>query len=217
MTTKHTTSWRNRIVGHGTEAPDRLLANPVNWRVHPKSQQDALAKVLNRVGWVQDVIVNQQTGHVVDGHLRVALAISNKEDVIPVVYVDLTEDEEKLVLASLDTLSHMAVTDEDMLAALLNEIKAGDESLAELVAGLGAEMDVILEPDNADWSEAFGGVPDGDRAPFQQMTFTLHDTQAEIVQQAIKAAIKAGGFATSPNANSNGNAIARICEAYLNG
>ena len=26
------TEWRNRIVSHGEEAPDQLLANPRNWR-----------------------------------------------------------------------------------------------------------------------------------------------------------------------------------------
>src|SRR5690348_10145058 len=80
--------WRNRIVGHGEEDPEQLLANPNNWRIHPKSQQDALKGVLSEVGWVQDVIVNKRTGFVVDGHARVALAISAGERV-PVVYVDL--------------------------------------------------------------------------------------------------------------------------------
>jgi len=91
--------WRSRIVGHGEESPDQLLANPRNWRVHPKAQQDALAVVLDQVGWVQDVIVNQRTGHVVDGHLRVSLAISRNEPTIPVVYIDLDPEEEALVLA----------------------------------------------------------------------------------------------------------------------
>ncbi len=66
-------SWRNRIVGHGEEDADQLLANPANWRIHPRAQRDALAGVLSEVGWVQDVIINRRTGHVVDGHLRVSL------------------------------------------------------------------------------------------------------------------------------------------------
>src|SRR5437867_4576224 len=72
---KSQATWRNRIVGSGEEAPDQLLANPKNWRIHPKHQQEALAGVLDEVGWVQEVIVNQQTGHLVDGHLRVTLAL----------------------------------------------------------------------------------------------------------------------------------------------
>nr|MBA3627289.1 hypothetical protein [Chloroflexota bacterium] len=57
--------------GHREEAPDQLLANPKNWRIHPASQQGALASVLDDVGWVGQVLVNRRTGHLVDGHLRV--------------------------------------------------------------------------------------------------------------------------------------------------
>jgi ParB family transcriptional regulator, chromosome partitioning protein len=57
------------------------------------------------------------------------------------------------------------------------------------------------------------GLADGDREPFQQMTFTLHDEQAAIIEVAIKKAKSAGPF-NGPNENSNGNALARIAEAY---
>lgn len=63
-------AWRNRIVGEGMEDADQLLANPRNWRIHPKAQQDALEGVLREVGWVQRVIVNQRTGFVVDVIVR---------------------------------------------------------------------------------------------------------------------------------------------------
>lgn len=142
-------TWRNRIVGHGEEAPDQLLANPRNWRIHPKAQQEALAGMLGQVGWVQDVIVNRRTGHVVDGHLRVALAISRGEPAVPVVYVDLEEEEERLVLAALDPLAAMAGTDKDVLAVLVGEVRVGDEALAAMLAAL------------ADAPGA-GGKPDGE-------------------------------------------------------
>jgi hypothetical protein len=67
-----TTAWRNRITGAGEEAPDQLLANPRNWRLHPRNQQAALAGSLDAGRrWVQQVMVNRQTGFVVDGHARV--------------------------------------------------------------------------------------------------------------------------------------------------
>jgi hypothetical protein len=69
-------TWRNRITRSGGEAPDQLLANPSNWRIHPKAQQDAPAGALDAVGWVQQVLVNRRSGFVVDGHARVALALS---------------------------------------------------------------------------------------------------------------------------------------------
>jgi len=88
--------------------------------------------VLDQVGWVQDVIVNQRTGHVVDGHARIALAILKQEPTIPVVYVDLDEDEERLILASLDPLSAMATTDHDAMRELLAEISVDDEALLRI-------------------------------------------------------------------------------------
>ena len=81
------TAWRNRIIGSGEEAPDQLLANPANWRIHPKAQQDALAGALDVVGWVQQVLVNRRSGFVVDGHARVALALARNEPTVPVLYL----------------------------------------------------------------------------------------------------------------------------------
>ena len=124
--------WRNRIVGHGEEDPTQLLANPKNWRLHPKAQQDALAGVLEQVGWVQDVIVNRRTGFVVDGHARVALAISAGERV-PVVYVDLSEQEEALIIATFDPLSAMAVANEELLAELIGSLEVSDEAVKALL------------------------------------------------------------------------------------
>jgi hypothetical protein len=72
-------AWRSRIVGTGTEDPTQLVANPRNWRIHPEGQQDALGSVLDEVGWVGQVLVNRTTGHVVDGHLRVELALARVE------------------------------------------------------------------------------------------------------------------------------------------
>ena len=87
--------WRNRIVGSGTEAPERLAANPANWRAHPRHQRDALAGSLDTVGWVAQVIVNRQTGYVIDGHARIALALARKEASVPVLYVDLAPAERR--------------------------------------------------------------------------------------------------------------------------
>src|SRR5438128_1559091 len=104
-------AWRNRIVGTGEQAPDQLVANPRNWRTHPGPQRDALRGSLAEVGWVQQVLVNQRTGHVVDGHARVEEALSRKEPSVPVLYVDLDEAEEALVLATLDPIGAMAGRD----------------------------------------------------------------------------------------------------------
>src|SRR5512133_3627929 len=126
MQAKSKVVWKNRIVGHGDEPLDAILFNPANWRIHPKAQQDALEGVLSTVGWVQDVIVNKTTGHLVDGHLRCQVASRNGEKTIPVVYVELSEEEESLILATIDPIAAMAATDKQKLDELMQSIQSDD-------------------------------------------------------------------------------------------
>jgi DNA modification methylase len=131
-------AWRSRIVGQGEVAPAELVPNDRNWRRHPKSQTDALEGALSEVGWVQQVIVNRTTGRMVDGHARVERAIARREPSVPVVYVELDEAEEALVLATLDPIGAMAEADQAALDALLADVSPSDDALRELIAQLGA-------------------------------------------------------------------------------
>lgn len=131
-----TSAWRNRIVGSGTEAPDQLVANPLNWREHPPAQREALRGSLNTVGWVQQVLVNRVTGNVVDGHARVEEALSRQESEVPVLYVELSPEEEATVLATLDPISAMATTNDERLTELLADVNVDDAGLQRLLDDL---------------------------------------------------------------------------------
>ena len=135
--------WQNRIVGYGEEPPDQLLANPKNWRIHPQAQQKALAGVLRDVGIVQNILVNRTTGHVVDGHLRVGLALSEGQPMVPVTYVELSEAEEAEILATIDPLAAMAATDKDQLEELLREVSTGEADVMAMLEALGVKEGVI--------------------------------------------------------------------------
>jgi hypothetical protein len=102
----------------------------------------ALRGSLDSVGWVQQVIVNQRTGFMVDGHARVEEAISHGEPSVPVLYVDLSEEEEALVLATLDPITALAERDQEALSALLQEVRNSDPQLTALLATLAAEEPV---------------------------------------------------------------------------
>jgi len=140
-------AWRSRIVGEGEEHPEQLLAHPLNYRIHPKAQQDALGEVLDRVGYVARVIVNRRTGFVVDGHLRVAMAISKGEQAVPVTYVDLDPEEERLVLASFDPLSAAAGVDAEKVSELLEGLDVGEGALGDLLAELDGKRHVSFNAD----------------------------------------------------------------------
>ena len=162
--------FRNRIVGSGLEAPDQLLANPKNWRVHPKEQQDALEGILHVVGWVQQVIVNRTTGFVVDGHLRVALALKRGETEIPVLYVELTAAEEALILATIDPIAAMAVTDEKLLAELVDEIRTDDARVEALLGSLVDTRDApAVDPEVLDDAPPLPEAPTSKRGDLYQL------------------------------------------------
>lgn len=138
-----TAPWANRIVDHGEESPESLLPNPANWRQHGVVQRQALTDVLGEVGLVQSVIVNRSSGHLVDGHLRVELACAQGQPTIPVVYVELSEEEEHIILAALDPIAALASADRDKLAALLSGIE--NEDLADLVEAIARENRIALD------------------------------------------------------------------------
>ncbi len=149
--------WRNRIVGHGEEDPAKLLANPANARRHPGPQRDALRGAMHRVGWVDEVLVNRTTGYIVDGHLRVEEAATRGDPSVPVMYVELSPEEERLVLASLDPIAAMAEYDREQLDVLLSDLRAGDAGLDALLAALRGEREVLTYEDRmAEWK----GMPE---------------------------------------------------------
>ena len=131
----------NRITRYAEVEPSTLAAHPQNWRRHPGSQAAALAAVLADVGYVQSVVVNERSGRIVDGHLRVELAIDRAEPFVPVTYVDLSDDEESLVLATFDPLGALASTDAATLRDLLGSlVETDDAALSTLLSDLASSV-----------------------------------------------------------------------------
>jgi hypothetical protein len=128
------TEWQNRIVGFDLSVdPEQLLANPRNWRIHGMQQSAAIRASLSEIGWIDAVIVNVTTGHVVDGHLRAAEAIS-AERTVPVMYVELSEDEELKALATFDLITNLADTDVPALESISADVAFDNAVLAEVIA-----------------------------------------------------------------------------------
>jgi len=132
-------AYKNRIIGSGEESLDNILFNPRNWRIHPLNQQDALKGVLEEVGWVQQVIINKRTGNLIDGHLRCQLAAREGNKIIPVLYVDIDEAEEELVLATLDPIAGMAATDKAKLDELFAGIESENENVRKMMDEIAAK------------------------------------------------------------------------------
>ncbi len=193
-----------------------------NPRMSTKAQAQRLIKSERELGQPQTLAVSPFDNGFVDlydGHQRVAAWNTIKGADFEVWALQsnrpLSDDERRKISILLHTATGSWEWDKlaAWSAADLQEWGFDRETLqAWNNDAMNLRTMLVSEVDEA---EAFAGLPNEDRAPFQQMTFTLHDEQAEQVKEALRLAKAAGVFVDSPNENSNGNALARICETYI--
>lgn len=114
-----------------------LLANPKNWRRHPDGQRGALTALLEEVGWSQALVARDtpEGPVLIDGHLRASV---DPEERVPVLLLDVTEEEADKLLASLDPVAQMAIADAKAQRALVETINTESPFLEALLAGLMA-------------------------------------------------------------------------------
>ena len=150
--------WQNRITRYGEAAPGELLANEKNWRTHPQAQQDALEGALRTVGVVQNIIVNERSGKLLDGHLRVEMAIRSGQPTVPITFVDLSDEEEALILATIDLVTGLAGTNQELLDSLITDIRLSDLGM-ELGMGLNDLLNSLLPDPSLAAAEGEDEVP----------------------------------------------------------
>jgi hypothetical protein len=105
---------------------------------------------------------------VVDGHLRVTLALRKGEDTpVPVALLDLTEEEEEIALATYNPLASLAFAEKEKLQDLLQRIdgKVGDD-LAFIMKDLAEKEGIIGDlPDLESLKEEYGEPGESDFYP----------------------------------------------------
>lgn len=109
-----------------------LAENPANWRRHPPAQLKPLRAVLAEVGWAGALLYNEQTGRLIDGHARKAIA--GKTGRVPVLVGSWSEADERKILATLDPLGALAETDSDAVTKLLSQVTTASTALREMLA-----------------------------------------------------------------------------------
>ena len=130
-----------------------LIPNPKNWRTHPVAQQDALRGVLAEVGYA-DALLARETAEglmLVDGHLR---AETTPDSEVPVLVLDINEEEADMMLATLDPLAAMAGRDEERLAELLATVSSDNETVNGLLQALASGYKPLTL---GDYSEEYAG------------------------------------------------------------
>tara|TARA_R100000781_G_C4079048_1_gene127087 strand:+ start:49 stop:684 length:636 start_codon:yes stop_codon:yes gene_type:complete len=167
-----------------------LIPNPKNWRTHPIAQKNALSSVLNSIGYADAVLARETDDGLmlIDGHMRAELT---PDEEIPVLVLDITEQESDLLLATHDPISAMAGKDDLILKNLLSDITAQSEPLNDLLTELAGKPPEIPDPD--DWQDHWKGMPEfeqDEQKPFRTLIVhfkTQDDVNnfVETIQQEI--------------------------------
>lgn len=189
----------------------RLIPYARNARTHSPAQIRQIAASMREWGWTIPVLADEQGG-IIAGHARVQAAEMNQYGEVPVMVArDWSEAKKRAYVLADNKLAMNAGWNEELLGVELLELRdAGFE-----MPTIGFDESELAELMREVATEAYPDLPSGDRAPYQQITFMLHDDQVKVVQSAVAAAKAEGPFGDTQNDNANGNAIARICEAYL--
>lgn len=188
-----------------------LIPYANNSRTHSDEQVNQIASSIKEFGFTNPVLIDSDGG-IIAGHGRVMAAKKLGMSEVPCIALShLTEAQKKAYIIADNQLPLNAGWDIDMLRLEVETLQELDFNL-DLLGFDGDTIEKLLDID-AELPE----LPDGDRNPFQQKTFTLHDEQANTIDDAIAKAKTDPRIDSGINENSNGNAISWICEQWLKG
>ena len=175
-----------------------IKVNPNNPRLIKDDKFKKLVKSIKDFPEMLDIrpIVVNKDMIILGGNMRYKACKEAGLKEVPIIITDLTEEQQREFLIKDNTSG--GEWDWNMIA---------NEWDVEQLGEWGLDVPVNLSPD--EFGEDFS-LPSGDKAPFQQMTFTLADEQAEQIKNAIadiKVTDEYKYCETMGNENSNGNAL----------
>lgn len=195
-----------------------LTPDPTNARNHTANDArsiKALMKSLEKFGQRKPIVVDAD-GIVRAGNGLMEAAAQLGWTHISITRADALKGAEAMEYALYDNrTAETSSWDNAILAAQLQEYASLGEGIPEPL--WSNEELLAVQALSAVTAEEIDmpTLAAGDRAPIQQMTFTLHDDQAESVRAALDVAKELGPFVDTGNENSNGNALARVCELFM--
>ena len=189
---------------------DELIPYASNSRTHSEEQVAQIAASIKEFGFNNPVLLDGDNG-IIAGHGRTLAARKLGLKEVPTIELaHLSDSQRKAYIIADNKLALNAGWDMELLSLEMGDLRDNEFNL-DLMGFTNQEIDAMFpEP-----LSKYPNLPDGDKEPFQQITFTLHDEQVEQVQAAIKEAKALGPFIDSLNENSNGNALSRICEVFI--
>lgn len=189
-----------------------LIPYARNSRTHSEEQVAQIAASIKEFGFLNPIIVDGSNG-IVAGHGRVLAARKLGMTELPCVEAShLTDTQRRAYVIADNKLALNAGWDDEALRVEFAQLS--DDGFDLEITGFSLDEIGALQFGEAVEIE-MPNLKSGDKEPFQQVAFTLHDEQVESVKTALELSKSMGEFFDSLNSNSNGNAIARICEMFV--
>jgi hypothetical protein len=190
----------------------KLSSDPANARKHNQKNIDSIVGSLRRFGQQKSIVVDSfNVVRAGNGLLEAAKQLG--VEYVNCVVTDLKNSDAVAYAIADNRTAELAEWNDEMLSAQLNALLTESEELALSAGFTTNEIEAIVGKFDIEEIDP----PDlaaGDREPFRQITFTVHDSQYEIIDAALKRAKSIGCGESSVNENSNGNALFSICEAF---
>src|SRR5262249_14394217 len=105
---------RNRIKGHRRVRAGDLVPHEWNFRIHPELQKAALRALYAQIGFARSLLAYELPDgrlKLIDGHLRRDL---DPDMEVEVEVLDITDDEARALLLSIDPLAALAETQDQV-------------------------------------------------------------------------------------------------------
>jgi ParB-like chromosome segregation protein Spo0J len=189
-----------------------LKPDPQNARKHDAANLSAIKASLSSFGQRKPIVVTADNVVAAgNGTLQAAKELGWLEIDIVRIPEDWSDAQIKAFALADNRTAELAEWDADTLAAQAMELEAVGiqlESFGFTNSDLSVFDVVPIDAPNLD---------SGDKKEIEQITFTLHTTQADVIREAIANAKLNEKLDSSVNANGNANAITHICRMYADG
>lgn len=121
-----------------------LRPNPLNWRTHPPEQADAMRGILAEIGFAGAALARRLPDGslmLIDGHLRAETAPDAE---IPVLELDVTEEEAAKILATYDPIGALAGANAANLEATLKMAQFESPAVTQMLSELAQDNGLLL-------------------------------------------------------------------------
>jgi site-specific DNA-methyltransferase (adenine-specific) len=171
---------------------------------NPRNNDDSVGLVASSIknfGFKVPIVIDSKN-EIVAGHTRLLAAKKLNMDKVPCIIADDLDDNQVKAFRLADNkVAEFSKWDDELLWTEISQIDGLD------MTEFGFEM-FDAENFGLDFS-----LPDGEKKPLQQITFTLSDEQAEFIKEQLKH-IDIDQQDNYSNENRNGNAIYGIVKQW---